>query len=193
MLSSRWTKRGFRGLWRFDRLARPLVPPSVAKLSLEAVTTVTVGTGNVFRTCFLQAPLTNAFDDGSRLNIVCVVALAASPVDGFAREHDSRRCAWSPGSPGFIIDVLVAIAVASSTPDAHSGVRHRNFFLSEVQMTDVASAIVRAFHLTRRFSVVLQEQQRFLLLSRTALSKQVCYEDTAQSQYQAGASHARRV
>ena len=116
------------------------------------------------------------------------VALAACRVDGFAREHDSRWCARAAGSPGLVIDVVVTVAVAGDAPDVHPSVGHCDFFLGEVQVADVAPAIVGAFHFTCRAGVVIKEQER-LLLSKHERRQ----EKASQNKYRAGAPHARRV
>ena len=129
--------------------------------------TVAIRTGDVFRVHSLQFPLASACENSTRRNVMRIVALSARRVDSFGREHNPGRCAGAAGSPGFIIDVDVAVAVAGDAPDVLSGVGHSDYLLCEIQMTDVAPAVVSASVLTfREFRFFFEEQEGFFLLSK---------------------------
>jgi len=98
------------------------------------------------------------------VDFVFGVTAHAELVDFRRRIHNIWRCAVAAGSPGFVGNVLVGLAVTNRAADIGPGVDNSNIFLHIIYVTNEAAAVVglRPIRLTGA-RLVVQQQQRFII------------------------------
>ncbi len=83
---------------------------------------------------------------GFGIDLVPGMALEAKGVDRILGEHPFWRGAVASRSPGFVRDMRVGFTMALGASDVGLGVDFRQFFLHEIDVADLAAAVIGPPH-----------------------------------------------